>query len=246
MSEFDPQPAQTASAPPPASPPAPPTQSILTRPVLMGYSLPWLAGIVLVLSGLGWFLFWPASSSQEASQRAFGQDAGLESVQRPAAAPVNPAAGAASLQTGGLSVPAAASVPDEVTSLIREGREFEVANREAITRLSDTVRAQTKALAALQQQIDGVAQENARLGNLVTVLAVRPAAEGAGPASSIQKNTRSALAGMRLEGLQDGMAWVSWQGRTWAVQPGDRLGAVTVRDINAADRSVTTNAGVLR
>lgn len=246
MTEFEPQPAQTAPVPPAASPPAPPEQGILTRPLLMGYSLPWLAGIVLVLAGVGWYLFWPSSSSQDASQRAFGQDGGLESVQRPAAAPVNPAAAPAPLQTGGLSVPASVSVPDDMASALRESREFEAANREAITRLSDTVRAQTKALAALQHQLDGVAQENARLGNLVTVLAARPAPEVTGSASSGRKGTRSALAGMRLESLQDGMAWVSWQGRTWAVASGDRLGGVTVRDINPSERSVTTSAGVLR
>lgn len=246
MNEFDPQPAESAPVTPVASVPTAKKQTLLTRPLFLGQSLPWLAGIVLVLGGLAWFLFWPTSFSQEASQRAFGQDAGLEAVQSPAAS------AAAPLQTGGLSVPttvntapAGSSVPDELVSIIREGRDFEAANREAITRLSDTVRAQTKALAALQQQLDGMAQENVRLGNLVTVLAVRPGADPTRPATG-HKVTRSALAGMRLESLQEGMAWVSWQGRTYAVQPGDSLGGVTVRDISSADRSVITSAGVLR
>ncbi|MEN4610276.1 conjugal transfer protein TraP [Pantoea agglomerans] len=246
MNEFDPQPAETAPVAPAASLPAAKKQSLLTRPVLLGYSLPWVMCIFLALGGIAWFMFWPASSAQEASQRAFGQDAGLEAVQSPQASAPAP------LQTGGLSVPASVNtapavsgVPDDLVSLIREGREFEAANREAITRLSDTVRAQTKALGALQQQLDSVAQENVRLGNLVTVLAVRPAAEASGPAAG-RKGTRSALAGMRLESLQDGMAWISWQGRTYAVQSGDRLGSVTVQDISAAERSVMTSAGVLR
>lgn len=249
MNEFDPQPAETASVASAVPPPAAKKQSLLTRPVLLGYSLPWIMGITLVLGGMAWYLFWPTSSAQEASQRAFGQDAGLQAVQSP------PVSAPAPLQTGGLSVPASVSaapaapaasgVPDDLVSLIREGKEFEAANREAITRLSDTVRAQTKALASLQQQLDGVAQENVRLGNLVTVLAVRPAAEAFGTGAG-RKSTRSALAGMRLESLQEGMAWISWQGRTYAVQPGDRLGSVTVRDISAAERSVMTSAGVLR
>lgn len=245
MSEFEPKTADSAPVSPAAPPPAAHGQGILTRPVFLGYSLPWLAGIFLALGVTAFYLFWPAPSSTDAGQRAFGQDAGLIAVQTPAAAPAPP-------QTGGLSVPATVStsqvggsVPDDVVALIREGREFEAANREAITRLSDTVRAQTKALCALQQQLDGVAQENARLGNLVTVLAVRPAADAPGQAA-VRKGTRSALAGLRLESLQDGMAWVSWQGKTWAVQPGDTLGGVTVRDVNAAERSVTTSAGVLR
>lgn len=239
MNEFEPLPAQTAPAR------VKPEQGFLTRPVLLGYSLPWLAGLSLMFGVVAWYLFWPSTSSQDASQRAFGQDAGLEVV-HPSAAP-------APLQTGGLSVPAGpagtaaagGSVPEDVMTLIRDGREFETANREAITRLSDTVRAQTKALAALQQQVDGIAKENARLGNLVTVLAVRPAPETGGHAAG-RKVTRSALAGMRLESLQEGMAWVSWQGRTWAVEPGDSLGGVTVQAVNASDRSVTTSAGVLR
>jgi intracellular multiplication protein IcmG len=248
VNEFDPQPAVIAPVTPAASPPAPQQQSFLTRPRLMGYSLPWLAGIGLVMGFLGWYLFWPAGSSLDASQRAFGQDAGLEAVQ-----PASAASAPAPLQTGGLSVPAAAlsvaepagSVPDDVVKLIREGREFEAANREAITRLSDTVRAQTKALASLQQQLAGIAQENARLGNQLTVLAARPYPEGGGHAAG-KRATRSALSGMRLESLQEGMAWVSWQGRTWAVQAGDTLGGVTVRDVNASEGSVTTSAGVLR
>lgn len=248
MNEFDPQPAVIAPVTPAASPPAPQQQSFLTRPLLLGYSLPWLAGMGLVMGFLGWYLFWPAGSSLDASQRAFGQDAGLVAVQ-----PASAASAPAPLQTGGLSVPAAAlsvaetagSVPDDVVKLIREGREFEAANREAITRLSDTVRAQTKALATLQQQLAGIAQENARLGNQLTVLAARPYPEAGGHAAC-KRATRSALSGMRLESLQEGMAWVSWQGKTWAVQAGDSLGGVTVRDVNPSERSVTTSAGVLR
>lgn len=253
MSEFDPQPVQTAPIPPAASPSDAHKQGILTRPVLLGYSLPWLLGIFVGLGGLAWFLFWPSSASQDASQRAFGQDGGLESVQQPAATPVPPAATSAPLQTGDLSIPVtvntgaiANSAPDDLAAQVREGREFEAANREAITRLSDTVRAQTKALAVLQQQLDGVAQENVRLGKLVTVLAVSPVADKTGRVSSGRKGTRSTLAGMRLESLQDGMAWISWQGRTWAVEPGDSLGGVTVRDIDTSGRSVMTSAGVLR
>lgn len=248
MNEFDPQPAVIAPVPPAASPPAPQQQSFLTRPLLLGYSLPWLAGIGLVLGGIAWYVFLPSGFSQDASQRAFGQDAGLEAVQ-----PASAASAPAPLQTGGLSVPAAAlsvaepagSVPDDVVKLIREGREFEAANREAITRLSDTVRAQTKALATLQQQLAGIAQENARLGNQLTVLAARPYSEAGGHAAG-KRATRSALTGMRLESLQEGMAWVSWQGKTWAVQAGDTLGGVTVRDVNASEGSVITSAGVLR
>nr|WP_280527832.1 conjugal transfer protein TraP [Erwinia rhapontici] len=225
----------------------------MTRPLLMGQSLPWLAGIVLVLAFACWYLFWPSSSNPDAEQLAFGPGSGY-SAEQPAAAPAPSLSLPEPVQTGGLSVPAASvsvndaggSVPEDVVKLIREGREFEAANREAITRLSDTVRAQSKALAGLQQRLDGLATENSRLAGQLTVVAARPASSGTARATTGNTGRRSALSGMRLEGLQDGMAWVSWQGRTWAVQPGDSLGTVTVQDVNVAERSITTSAGVLR
>jgi len=103
VSEFDePKPADSTPAAPAAPPPAAHGQGILTRPVFLGYSLPWLAGIFLALGATAFYLFWPASTSTDAGQRAFGQDAGLMAVQTPAAAPTVP-------QTGGLSVPATVS-----------------------------------------------------------------------------------------------------------------------------------------
>lgn len=251
VTEFDPQPAESVPVTPQAPPP-PKKESLLTRKLWLGQSLPWLAGGVLAVGLAGWYLLWPASSAPDAGQLAFGQEPGLTVVQKnPATASAQPAP--APLQTGGLSGPAATlsapepagSVPEDVVKLIREGREFEAANREAITRLSDTVRAQTKALATLQQQLDGISLESTRLRDQLTVLAARPYPDAASRTAG-KRATRPALTGMRLESLQDGMAWVSWQGRTWAVQAGDSLGGITVRDVNASERSVTTSAGVLR
>lgn len=261
MNEFEPLPADNAHVSPQPTPPPPPKkQSLLTRPLLMGQSLPWLAGSMLGLAIAGWYLFWPASSAPDAGQLAFGQEPGFGAVQsQPISAEstqeqVQPVAAPATVQTGGLSLPADArmagegsgSVPEDVVKLFHEGREFSTANREAITRLSDTVRAQSAALSALQSRLDGLAIENSRLANQLTVLGARQASPAAGHVAGRRTAKRSALSDMRVEGLQDGMAWVSWQGRTWAVQPGDRLGTVTVQGVNVAERSVTTSAGVLR
>lgn len=253
VSEFEPLPVDSVSAPLQAPPRRVSKESLLARPLLMGMSLPWLAGSVLVLAFAFWYLFLSSSSTPDAEQLAFGSGAGYSAVQ-PAAAPAHSLPLRETVQTDGLSVPAAAisvndaggSVPEDVVKLIREGREFEAANREAITLLSDTVRAQSKALAGMQQRLDGLAAENSRLASQLTVMAARPEPSGAGRATTGNVGRRSALKGMRLEGLQDGMAWVSWQGRTWAVQPGDSLGAVTVQGVNVAERSITTSAGVLR
>ncbi|WP_180269772.1 conjugal transfer protein TraP, partial [Erwinia amylovora] len=95
-------------------------------------------------------------------------------------------------------------------------------------------------------RIDSIASENSRLAGQLTVMNARQDPVAGGHSAAGNKIRRSALSGMRLESVQDGMAWVSWQGRTWAVQSGDSLGGITVRDISTADRSVTTSAGVLR
>lgn len=249
MSEFQTLPANNAPVPP-QSPPPPKKESLLTRPLFLGQSLPWLVGGALVILVAAWYLYWPASSAPDAEQRAFGNDAGFSEVQ-PAAVTPPPAA---VTQTGGLNVPteavsnatAGSALPEEVVKIIREGQEFEAANREAITRLSETVRAQSAALAGLQHRLDAIASENSRLADQLTVMNARQAPVAGGHAPAVKGTRRSALSAMRLESVQDGMAWVSWQGRTWAVQSGDSLGGVTVRDVNAADRSVTTSAGVLR
>lgn len=245
MSEFESLPAET---PTPIAPPPPsrPPQGLLTRPLVAGLSLPWLAGIMIALAGSGWYLFWPAAPASDASQLAFGQPAGFSAVQ-PAQVRV---------QTGGLSVPATAanadvapvsSVPEEVVKMIREGRDYEAANREAISRLSDTVRAQSVALADLQKQLTQRGAENAAMSNKLTVLEARQSSPVAQDGKTVRHTARrSALSGMQLESVQDGMAWVSWQGRTWAVQPGQRLGGVTIVDVNAGNREVVTSSGVLR
>lgn len=236
----------TPIAPPPPSRPRP-SQGILTRPMLMGLSLPWLAGIVIILASAVWYLFWPTSSRPDAGQLAFGQQPGFSKVQPATSMP---------MQTGGLSVSttsvdpevsSGSSVPEEVVKMIREGRDFETANREAISRLSDTVRAQSAAIAGLQKQLSQQGTENASMANRLTVLEARQLAPVSTEGKARRHNAHSSpLAGMQLVSVQDGMAWVSWQGRTWAVQNGDRLGTVTVRDVSAVDRTVTTSNGVLR
>lgn len=252
VNEFDPLPADNPPAPRQATAAAPPKkESLLTRPLLLGQSLPWLAGIALILLAGIWFLFLRGPDTPDAGQLAFGSSEVAGAVQ---SSPVPATAAPAPLQTGGLSatasmpdVPASAgSVPEDVVKLIREGREFEAANREAITRLSDTVRAQNVSLGVLQKRLDELAAENGRLANQLTVMGTRMAASPGAAVVPGKSARRTALSGMRLESLQDGMAWISWQGRTWAVQSGDSLGGVTVRSISVADRSVTTSAGVLR
>ena len=51
---------------------------------------------------------------------------------------------------------------------------------------------------------------------------------------------------MRVEAVQNGMAWLFWQDRTWAVKVGDQVGQVTITRIDAQAREVHTSAGTLK
>ncbi|EQA5708488.1 conjugal transfer protein TraP [Cronobacter sakazakii] len=247
VSEFDSLPPETPTVSSAARPVK--KESLLTRPLFLGQSLPWLVGFVLAIVFAAWYLFWPASTENNATQLAFGQSSDFESVQAP---PAEQPSDATPLQTGGLStsgsepgMTAGGSTPEEIVKLIREGRDFEAANREAITRLSETVRAQGAALSGLQKRLDDTTTAYNQLVKQYSELLSRKTVTASYDAGH-KSAKRSLISGMQLESVQDGMAWVRWEGRTWAVQEGQRIGSVTIQNINVADRSVITSAGILR
>ncbi|WP_226020544.1 conjugal transfer protein TraP [Serratia symbiotica] len=246
MNEFESPTADHRPTPVPPHSPLP-RSGLLTRPRLLGLSLPWLVGIVLVLAGSAWYLFWPVSVP-DINRLAFGEVAqgapGLQPVSRTPPSPPSVADNA--LPATGEDESTDRRVPEEVVRMIHAGHDFATANREAISRLSDTVRAQNAALATLQKQMADWASGHNALLNRLTVLEARTAAVPTGEKRPRHPAQASPLAGMRLESVQGGMAWVNWQGRTWAVQAGDSLGPVRVKDVNAAERQVLTSGGVLR
>lgn len=54
------------------------------------------------------------------------------------------------------------------------------------------------------------------------------------------------LGAYKLNTIYEGLAWVEFAGQTYAVQVGDRVGAVSVLSIDARGRRVTTTAGQIR
>lgn len=65
-------------------------------------------------------------------------------------------------------------------------------------------------------------------------------------AAITKRKPSSPVAGMTVVSLENGMAWIKWQGSTWAVREGDQLGKVTINRIDPATRSISTTGGVLR
>lgn len=124
--------------------------------------------------------------------------------------------------------------------------------------------ASLEAMAALSGRMDNVVQRLTDLETQLRALAARSApavpdatAASAGTAQKPRKAVKpvqpaktspatGSVNGWRVHTVYPGMAWITRDATTWAVQPGDVLQGFTVRSINAAERTVTTDKGVIR
>ncbi len=56
----------------------------------------------------------------------------------------------------------------------------------------------------------------------------------------------SPLSGVKINSLYPGLAWVTWQGSSWALRPGDQFAGTTILTIDEQKREIVTSAGVIR
>lgn len=212
---------------------------LLERKYFLGLTGPWLLGFGVLLIVMAWYLI---GSTQPAKQNV-NDLAGFDNTT--SSAPASPAS-----QTQSNTLPNApaqssggdAQIRDDVAKMVNGVRDYSQANRTAIQRLSDAVKALSQEVAN-QQQITGqyqtqIASLNARIAELE--------ANRVNGVTPHRITHRSPTSGMRLNAVEDGMAWILWNGKTWAVKEGDQLGNVTVTQIDAPDRQVFTSAGVIR
>lgn len=212
--------------------------SVWQRPIIAGLSWPWLIGVVLVLVGAGWYLFGP-DSTPTVNQLAFREDHDEQSI--------TPEGARTTSQSLTPSEAGGSQFKDEVATMIGGVRSYAETNRTAIGRLSETVKSQGAGMTLQQQQLAEAQAQLSVLSARLSSLEGRPVAQVstqrvARPAARV----RSPLTGMRVEAVQNGMAWVYWQDRTWAVKAGDQVGQVTVTRIDAQSREVHTSAGTLK
>lgn len=227
----------TAQRPPPLAPQD--RFGWLVRPVWMGLSVPWLFGIVVLMMGLGWYLFAPERSSTIDSM-AFGDESSLQ----PVVSSPKPSAHVDS----GFGMPQAQQADlAQVVEAIGGVRSYAEANRTGLERLTQSFKAQSTQIAALQEQVK---EAQAQISLLSARLSSQEGKPRATPRPVVKSATpvpsSSPLTGMRLSAVQVGMAWVYWQDKTWAVQVGDPLGSVTVTGIDAVSRLVHTSAGTIK
>lgn len=239
MSEFSAAPETPITAQRPPSAARKDRLDWITRPMLFGLSLPWLAGIATLLIAAGWYFLAPDRSSQ-VNALAFGDGGGMQ--------PVDNAPQPLTHVDTGFGVPQT-QPPVDIAEVVVGVREYAEANRTAIEQLSRVVKAQATQAAGLSEQLKEAQAQvsvlSARLSSLETKprQAPRPMAKSVASAPS-----SSPLSDMHVSAVQVGMAWVYWQNKTWAVQVGDSLldGKVTITEIDAASRQVHTSAGTIK
>ncbi|EGB0861438.1 conjugal transfer protein TraP [Escherichia coli O7:H6] len=56
----------------------------------------------------------------------------------------------------------------------------------------------------------------------------------------------SPLSSVKINSLYPGLAWVTWQGSSWALRPGDQFAGTTILSIDEQKREIVTSAGVIR
>ncbi|EFK7858835.1 TPA: conjugal transfer protein TraP [Escherichia coli] len=106
-------------------------------------------------------------------------------------------------------------------------------------------------LTALARRLDTL---ESRINELQKHTAPVPTATAPSPqpttttARKAPRTARSAnpLSSVKINSLYPGLAWVTWQGSSWALRPGDQFAGTTILSIDEQKREIVTSAGVIR
>jgi intracellular multiplication protein IcmG len=128
-----------------------------------------------------------------------------------------------------------AIVTEATQHAIENNRVFSENNREGIKALDERIR-------ALEREVNALAQRPS-----TTIATPQPTAAVRSANHGHRTGTKPhSLRGATIASLYPGLAWVNYQGSTWALRPGDRIGNATVQSIDTTQRQVITTAGVIR
>ena len=245
MSEFSPQAAPVS--PPAYTPPPNVDQHWLKRPIIWGLSIPWLTLCALVFVAAVVFLFRPDPAASS-NGRAFGsQDLQPIAQSAPLSFDTMPSVqGSPISSTAQASALSVAQMQDQVAGMVASVRAYGETNREAITQVAASLKVTIENQHRLQQQIEELQAKFALSSAPVAVAQAKPVVRTVARQPARAAPHSEPLSGMHLSAVQNGMAWVQWQDKTWAVEVGDTLGPVTVTGIDAPSRLVHTSAGTLQ
>lgn len=247
-SHFDPQ----ITAPLPIEDDEPETEATVTsadkpvkRPLWDQPKVQIAALAIFAILGLTWKM--SGSSTPPSSQPQFTV---TEPVNTPAPVPVNtsprsepsPAPQQVAPVTEALPPVSPSSETDalagEVSRALNSQQVYSEKTREGLAALARRV-------SELEQQFTELKKQ--RQETPVAVRQPTVASAVAKPKSSGNASTKG-WAGHRatINSLYPGLAWVTWQGSSWALRPGDRFAGATVLRIDERKREVVTSSGVIR
>ncbi|HFK2707421.1 TPA: IncI1-type conjugal transfer protein TraP, partial [Escherichia coli] len=109
-----------------------------------------------------------------------------------------------------------------------------------INKLGEAIKKDEEYAQETRRQLDDI---RSHLNGMMTQKSVTESSSTPHPA---KKKTSSVLNGMKIMSMETGMAWIRWQGSTWAVREGQTLGNVVIQRIDPTTRTIITSAGTLR
>ncbi|MDH7096876.1 IncI1-type conjugal transfer protein TraP [Escherichia coli] len=101
---------------------------------------------------------------------------------------------------------------------------------DSINKLGEAIKKDEEYAQETRRQLDDI---RSRLNGIMTQKSVTESSSTPHPA---KKKTSSVLNGMKIMSMETGMAWIRWQGSTWAVREGQTLGNVVIQRIDPTTR----------
>lgn len=129
---------------------------------------------------------------------------------------------------------------DEVSRAINSQQVYSAKTREGLTALA-------RRLDHVEQQLSELhkaRQEPVVMATQAQPVSVTPKSKERTAKASAK--TRWSGHKAKINSLYPGLAWVTWQGSSWALRPGDSFAGATVLRIDESKREVVTSSGVIR
>lgn len=131
------------------------------------------------------------------------------------------------------------SLADEVSRALNAQQVYSEKTREGLTALA-------RRLDHVEQQLSEIHQT--RQATTVIAAPTQTASMAKTPVTSTKTSAKTRWSGnkAKINSLYPGLAWVTWQGSSWALRPGDHFAGATVLRIDESKREVVTSSGVIR
>lgn len=215
---------------------------------IMGYDLSTLLIAGCVIIALSVYAAWPDSPPPQ----AFIPDNTVQQEPLEHAAPPDPTPSPEVMDTGLPSSgdTTATLVPGITEKVTDEIRQDGIANREAIMALTGRLSDTERRVALLEEQLRAQQQRTVPVSKVTAPPTAKTSANTPrvknAPQSTSVAHSANSVKGWRVHTLYPGMAWITHNGSTWSVRPGDVLQGMTIRSIDTERRVVVTDKGTIR